>query len=143
MLMRSPVALTLVALVLTAMPLAAQLSGLPFEVGAAVYAPEAPVIDGDLSDDAWSRALPLEPFQTLTLHRPAEVQTTGYMLYDASTLYIGVRCEELQPERLKMTVDKKALVPREIECFASSGLLIKTLHFKEMTTFDATSVVHL
>ena len=37
---------------------------------------------------------------------------------------------------LKMTVDKKALVPREIECFASSGLLIKTLHFKEMTTFD-------
>ncbi len=35
-----------------------------------------------------------------------------------------------------MTVDKKALVPTEIECFASSGLLIKTLHFKEMKSFD-------
>jgi hypothetical protein len=35
-----------------------------------------------------------------------------------------------------MVVDKKAMVPTEIECFASSGLLIKTLHFKEMKTFD-------
>ncbi len=35
-----------------------------------------------------------------------------------------------------MTVDKKVLVPIEIECFASSGLLVKTLHFKEMKSFD-------
>ena len=39
-------------------------------------------------------------------------------------------------DSLKMTVDKKAMVPTEIECFTSSGLLIKTLHFKEMKTFD-------
>jgi len=104
---RSTATLTLVALVLAAVPLAAQSTGLPFEVGAATYAPDAPAIDGDLSDEAWSRTLPMTPFQTLTLHRPAEVQTTGYMLFDATRLYIGVRCDEPQPERLKATIDKR------------------------------------
>jgi outer membrane lipoprotein-sorting protein len=39
-------------------------------------------------------------------------------------------------DRLKMTVDKEALVPTEIGCYASSGLLIKTLHFEETKEFD-------
>jgi outer membrane lipoprotein-sorting protein len=38
-------------------------------------------------------------------------------------------------DSLKMLVDKKATVPIEIECYASSGILIKTLHFKDMKTF--------
>lgn len=37
---------------------------------------------------------------------------------------------------LKMTVDKKTVVPTKIECYAATGLLIKTLYFKEMKTFD-------
>ena len=40
-------------------------------------------------------------------------------------------------DRLKMTVDKNAMVPTKIECYAASGLLIKTLYFKEMKTFDS------
>jgi len=39
-------------------------------------------------------------------------------------------------DRLKMTVDKKLLVPLEIQCIAASGMLIKTLHFKEMKKFE-------
>ncbi len=39
-------------------------------------------------------------------------------------------------DRLKMTVDKKTVVPTKIECYAATGLLIKTLYFKEMKTFD-------
>ncbi len=35
-------------------------------------------------------------------------------------------------DRLRMWVLKKELVPTKIECFASTGLLIKTLHFKEI-----------
>ena len=61
---RTPVALTIAAFVLAALPVAAQTTGLPFEVGAAVYAPGAPAMDGDLSDDVWARALPMAPFQT-------------------------------------------------------------------------------
>jgi len=38
-------------------------------------------------------------------------------------------------DRLKMTVDKKALVPTRVECYAASGLLIKTLYYKEIKDF--------
>jgi hypothetical protein len=39
-------------------------------------------------------------------------------------------------DRLKMWVDKKLAVPTKIECYAATGLLIKTLYFKEMKPFD-------
>jgi outer membrane lipoprotein-sorting protein len=39
-------------------------------------------------------------------------------------------------DKLKMWVDKKTLVPSRIECFAATGLLIKTLYFKERKPFD-------
>jgi len=38
-------------------------------------------------------------------------------------------------DRLEMEVDRKALVPRSIKCFAASGMLIKTLTFKKMKDF--------
>ncbi len=38
-------------------------------------------------------------------------------------------------DRLKMTVDKEALVPTEIQCIAASGMLIKTIYFKEIKDF--------
>jgi outer membrane lipoprotein-sorting protein len=39
-------------------------------------------------------------------------------------------------DRLKMWVDKKTVVPNKIECYAATGLLIKTLYFKERKPFD-------
>jgi len=38
-------------------------------------------------------------------------------------------------DRLKMRVDRRALVPTEIEAYAASGLLIKTLRFKDIKDF--------
>lgn len=38
-------------------------------------------------------------------------------------------------DRLLMTVDKKTVLPTRIEAYAASGLLIKTLHFKEVKDF--------
>ena len=38
-------------------------------------------------------------------------------------------------DRLKMHVDPKTLVPTEIEAYAASGLLIKTLRFKDIKDF--------
>lgn len=35
-------------------------------------------------------------------------------------------------DRLRMWVLKEALVPSRIECYAATGMLIKTLHFKEV-----------
>lgn len=39
-------------------------------------------------------------------------------------------------DKLKMWVDKKTIVPTKIECYAATGLLIKTLYFKERKPFD-------
>ncbi len=38
-------------------------------------------------------------------------------------------------DRLKMTVDRKTLLPTTIECFAISGMLIKTLHYSKIKDF--------
>ena len=38
-------------------------------------------------------------------------------------------------DRLKMQVDKKAFVPTTIECYAASGMLIKSLYYKEIKDF--------
>jgi outer membrane lipoprotein-sorting protein len=39
-------------------------------------------------------------------------------------------------DRLKMWVEKSTVVPTKIECYAATGLLIKTLYFKERKPFD-------
>ena len=39
-------------------------------------------------------------------------------------------------DKLKMSVDKQTVVPTKIECYAATGLLIKTLYFKERKPFD-------
>jgi hypothetical protein len=39
-------------------------------------------------------------------------------------------------DKLKMWVDKKTVVPSKIECYAATGLLIKTLYFKERKPFE-------
>jgi outer membrane lipoprotein-sorting protein len=38
-------------------------------------------------------------------------------------------------DRLRMWVDRKALVPTKIDAYAASGLLIKTLYFKDVKDF--------
>ncbi len=38
-------------------------------------------------------------------------------------------------DRLKMTVDKKTLLPMDIECYAVSGMLIKSLHYSKIKDF--------
>lgn len=38
-------------------------------------------------------------------------------------------------DRLKLTVDRKTVLPTKIEAYAASGLLVKTLHFKDVKDF--------
>ena len=45
------------------------------------------------------------------------------------------RAGDVAYDRLKMTVDKKTLLPTTIEAYAASGLLIKTLRFKDIKDF--------
>ena len=50
-------------------------------------------------------------------------------------LYLKAKTRSVAYDSLKMWVDDKKLLPDKIECFASSGMLIKTLYFKKVQDF--------
>lgn len=50
-------------------------------------------------------------------------------------LELKARTAAVAYDRLKMRVDAATLTPLEIGCYAASGLLIKTLHFKDIKDF--------
>lgn len=51
------------------------------------------------------------------------------------TLELKARSGTVAYDRLRMEVDPASLTPTRIECYAASGLLIKTLHFREIKNF--------
>jgi hypothetical protein len=53
----------------------------------------------------------------------------------AYLLELKARSGAVAYDRLKMRVDRASLTPTEIEAYAASGLLIKTLHFKDIKDF--------
>ncbi|MGE0465246.1 MAG: outer membrane lipoprotein-sorting protein [Steroidobacteraceae bacterium] len=54
---------------------------------------------------------------------------------DAYVLELKARTAAVAYDRLKMRVDRETMLPAEIEAYAASGLLIKTLRFKDMKDF--------
>jgi outer membrane lipoprotein-sorting protein len=54
---------------------------------------------------------------------------------DAYLLSLKAKTGEVAYDRLKMWVDKQLLLPVTIEAYAASGLLLKTLHFKDIKDF--------
>ena len=54
---------------------------------------------------------------------------------DAFVLSLKAKTGDVAYDRLKMWVDKQALLPVTVEAYAASGLLIKTLHFKNIKDF--------
>ncbi|OGA96466.1 MAG: outer membrane lipoprotein-sorting protein [Betaproteobacteria bacterium RIFCSPLOWO2_12_FULL_66_14] len=54
---------------------------------------------------------------------------------DGYLLDMKARSGEVAYDRLKMWVERKTVLPVKIEAYAASGLLIKTLHFKDIKDF--------
>jgi outer membrane lipoprotein-sorting protein len=54
---------------------------------------------------------------------------------DAYLLSLKAKTGEVAYDKLKMWVDKQALLPVTIEAYAASGLLLKTLRFKDVKDF--------
>ena len=50
-------------------------------------------------------------------------------------LHLKAKTRTVAYDRIKMWADHKKLLPTKIECYASSGMLLKTLHFKEIKDF--------
>ncbi len=54
---------------------------------------------------------------------------------DVLILMLKAKTAEVAYDRLKMWVDRKTVLPVKIEAYAASGILIKTLHFKDIKDF--------
>ncbi|MGD8640720.1 MAG: outer membrane lipoprotein-sorting protein [Gammaproteobacteria bacterium] len=66
-----------------------------------------------------------------TEYNVADVQEQGGQYI----LDLKAKTNAVAYDKLKMVVDKSALVPMTIEAYAATGLLIKTLHYKDMKDF--------
>ena len=60
----------------------------------------------------------------------AVAESDGNYLLD-----LKAKTTDVAYDKLKMTVDKKRLLPTAIEAYAASGMLLKTLHFKDIKDF--------
>jgi outer membrane lipoprotein-sorting protein len=54
---------------------------------------------------------------------------------DQYLLELKAKTDEVAYDQLKMWVDKKHLLPVKIECYAASGILLKTLRFSDIKDF--------
>ena len=61
--------------------------------------------------------------------------TTASEAGDQVILELKANSKSVAYDRLKMWVDKKSEVPVNIEAYAASGLLIKTLHYSKIVDF--------
>lgn len=55
---------------------------------------------------------------------------------DSYLLDLKAKTSSVAYDHLKMQVDKKMLLPTTIECYAISGMLIKTLHYSKIQDFS-------
>lgn len=60
-------------------------------------------VDGDLGEEAWTRAASVEHFFEIAPGDNVDppVKTVGLLAYDAEFLYVGVRCQDPEPSRIR------------------------------------------
>lgn len=63
----------------------------------------SPAMDGVLDDKCWQEATRASGFMSLDGHW-CEDQTTSYVTYDSSNLYIGYLCNETLPDRMRANI---------------------------------------
>lgn len=59
-----------------------------------------PDIDGDLTDPVWQRAAKAVTFFDPQSGKPVEDQTEAYLIYDATSIYIGFYCHDSHPDQI-------------------------------------------
>jgi len=66
----------------------------------------------------------------------AEYKVTGQKKNSSTyTLTLKAKNDTVAYDKLIMTVDKKSLTPKKVVCYASTGMLIKTLTYKNIKKF--------
>jgi hypothetical protein len=74
----------------------------------------APItVDGDLSDAAWQQAAVIDKFYETSPSNniPAKIRTVAYITYDNRYFYIGVRCDDPDPKKIRAPfVDRDGVI---------------------------------
>ena len=68
---------------------------------AAVQTTTPPVIDGDISDDAWKTAAKAETFVDRTTNAVVVDQTIVYLTFDDKYIYIAFDCKDSEPDKVE------------------------------------------
>lgn len=65
-----------------------------------------PEIDGILDDEIWDDAVIIDNFYQYTPENGAQPteRTVAYLIYDKDNLYVGIRCYDSAPERIRATL---------------------------------------
>ncbi len=84
----------------------------------AVRTAQAPVIDGQLSEECWRNAPVIGGFTVKSAQRPAQFQTQAYIVYDDTHVYIGVRCAEPDPGNIVVSQE----MHREDDVFSDDSV---------------------
>ena len=66
-------------------------------------APQLPVIDGDLFEKAWSKAVALSPFYRADGAAEPDEPTQAFLMWDERHLYIGIKVYSDEMERLRIS----------------------------------------
>lgn len=61
---------------------------------------QPPTIDGDVSDPVWAQASRADTFIDRVSGRPAAEQTTAWLLYDETNIYVAFYCKDAQPSAI-------------------------------------------
>ncbi len=67
------------------------------------------IVDGVLNDDAWKNAVPAKDFiQTFPYDSAlSNTQCEIYLLYDKNNIYIGTRCNDINPDKKFVIISKR------------------------------------
>src|SRR5215472_8184296 len=60
----------------------------------AALASAPPAFDASLSDPAWASAVTANGFEDITTRRPAPLDTTAYLMYDQTNVYVGFKVNQ-------------------------------------------------
>src|SRR2546430_443827 len=79
-----------------------------------IHRTSAPItIDGDLNDAGWRDAAKIDRFYETSPgdNTPPKVKTTAWIAYDDKYFYIGVRCDDPEPSKIRAPfVERDAVI---------------------------------
>lgn len=100
----------------------------------AVRTETPPVIDGKLDDGCWQKTKPITDFLSMNSDQLVSYQSNGYICYDESRLYIGMKC--LMPKGVKPGIEKGSPEKKPHDTYVFSDDIVEIMIDPGRAQFD-------